>query len=121
MKMDKIKCAIIPVGEPAYEAEITPDLENLQKLVGGMVEMVPLSEGLVLICDEEGKINGKTGNRHIGNDIIAGQFIIAGSKNGDICSLPDKVIEILLSRFKIPDVISQSEVEKNLRIKVVVM
>jgi hypothetical protein len=38
--------------------EIENGLESEQKFVGGLIELVGLTEELDLICNEEGKING---------------------------------------------------------------
>ncbi len=41
----------------------------------------------VLICNEVGKLIGLPANRRVGGDTIAGTFLIAGSVDGEFCSL----------------------------------
>ena len=55
---------------------------------------LPNDEEVVIICNEEGKINGLQLNRDIGHDIIAGPFLIVGDdyENGDFKSLTDEQI-----------------------------
>lgn len=56
---------------------------------------------VVIICNEEGKIQHLDFNRDIGHDIIAGTFIIAGEdyENGEFKSLTDEQVEKYKKRF----------------------
>lgn len=36
--------------------EIKNELEPMQKFVGGYIEVVPMPNGLVIVCDEEGRL-----------------------------------------------------------------
>ena len=110
----KITCVIVPVGHPAHRAEVVPKLKELQRLVDGYIEIISLNDDFLLICDEEAKLNGKPGNRHVGGDIIAGQFVIvkAGSTN-DFESLSDEEAQHMIQLFKDPETISPEEVEQN--------
>lgn len=58
-------------------------------------------DSVVLICNEEGKINGSKYNRDIGYDIIAGTFIIVRENpdDGEDRSLTDEQIEKYKERF----------------------
>ncbi len=60
--------------------EIKNELSKYQELVGGWVEEAYLFEDpdVVLLCNEEGKINNLQFNRDIGYDIIAGPFLVVG-------------------------------------------
>ena len=62
---------------------------------------LPNDDSIVLICNEEGKINGMKLNRDIGHDIIAGPFLILGDdyENGDFKSLTDDQILRYKMRF----------------------
>ena len=53
----KIKCIVKrPDEQFGHMTWISDSLENLQKTVGGYIETVTLDNGVVLICNEEGKI-----------------------------------------------------------------
>ena len=53
----KIKCIVKrPDEQFGHVTWISDSLENLQKTVGGYIETVTLDNGVVLICNEEGKI-----------------------------------------------------------------
>ncbi|MCK5129133.1 MAG: DUF3846 domain-containing protein [Clostridiales bacterium] len=89
-----------PFCQPAKQ-NIKNDLTTLQQQVGGYIQMInPFDDNACLICDEEGKIKGLPLNRQVGNDIIAGTFIIAGiGDDGELSSLSDKQIEKYKNKF----------------------
>ena len=76
------------------------DLDTLQHTVSygeeGLIEMVelPKDNSVLLVCNEEGKINGMKANRDIGYDIIYGPFFIAADDrdSGEFKSLSDEQI-----------------------------
>lgn len=111
---NKLWVVMVEPGKPAYETEIDNTLEAEQKAVGGYIEVVPLGDGKLLICNEEGKLNGMRGNRRIGKDIIAGPFFIVGEDGDDFRSLTDEEVKESLKRFAEPEDISQEEVENAL-------
>lgn len=90
-----IRVLFFPVGERPREHMISGDLESMQKLVGGWIQMVPIGKGMDLVCDEEGKINGAMPNRFISSldDMVCGPFFITKSnEDGDCVSLTDSDI-----------------------------
>jgi len=80
METQKLKALLIRPNELPIEIEIEDKLEEYQKLVGGYIETTYISnvDDVVLICNDEGKINGMNPNRDIGHDIIFGPFIVIG-------------------------------------------
>lgn len=77
-------------GKPT---KIVPSLENLQKTVGGYIEQVNLGDGLVMICNEEGKLRGMEPSFQIADglgvtDVIVGPVIIAGVDGEDLGDIP---------------------------------
>ena len=99
----RIKCLLVEPYELPKEIEIDNTLEAKQKLVGGWIEQafLPKDDSVVLICNEEGKINGMKPNRDIGHDIIFGPFLIVGNdyENGGYKSLTDEQILNYKIRF----------------------
>lgn len=101
---NKIKILYVEPKKIPVEMEIDNTLEEKQRLVGdGYIECVylPNDKDVVLICNEEGKINGMPFNRDIGYDIIAGPFLIVGDdyENGDFKSLTEEQILKYKIRF----------------------
>lgn len=77
------------------------DLASLQGLVGGYIEAVTLEPGLVLICNEEGKVHGLQPNRLCpGVDMIVGSFFVTGSRGPNFVSLTESQISKTLSLFE---------------------
>ena len=105
-----IKVLVVEPNKLPYEKVIPNRLRDKQQIVDGYIEYVRLLEddSVVLICNEEGKINGSQYNRDIGYDIIAGTFIIAkdDKDDGEDKSLTDEQIEKYKKRF------DQSSIEK---------
>ncbi len=103
MEKEKIKCLLVEPYELPKEIEIDNTLEAKQDIVGGYIECayLPNDSDVVIICNEEGKINGMKLNRYIGHDIIAGPFLIVGDdyENGDFKSLTDEHILKYKMRF----------------------
>ncbi|MGJ0847334.1 DUF3846 domain-containing protein [Tissierella praeacuta] len=83
-----------------YEKERNNDLEGIQGEVEGLFECIYLDDNCILVCNEEGKLNGMELNRRVGNDIIAGPFFIVGdSCDGEFISLTDEQIEQYTNEF----------------------
>lgn len=106
--MEKLKCLLVEPYELPKEIEIYNTLEAKQKLVGGYIEQVflPKDDSVVIICNEEGKINGMKPNRDIGHDIIFGPFLIVGTdyENGVYKSLTSEQIlnyKIIFDKYSI--------------------
>jgi hypothetical protein len=105
-----IKVLVVEPNKLPYEKVISNRLRDKQQIVDGYIEYVRLLEddSVILICNEEGKINGSEYNRDIGYDIIAGTFIIARecADDGEDRSLTDEQIEKYKERF------NQESIEK---------
>ena len=73
-----IKGLLVEPYKLPKEVEIENTLEKLQSLVDGYIECVylPKDSDVILICNDEGKINNMPLNRDIGYDIIAGPFLL---------------------------------------------
>ena len=83
-----------------FEKKINNDLEGIQGEVEGLFECIYLDDNCILVCNEEGKLNGMELNPRVGNDIIAGPFFIAGdSCDGEFISLTDEQVEQYTNEF----------------------
>lgn len=74
--------------------EIPNELSALQQAVGGYIETVFISDEIVLICDEEGRIKNKRSNPRLRD--ICGDFILCGSDGENFRSLTEKEKFILI-------------------------
>ena len=101
--------------------EIIPNrLQDKQKIVDGLIEYVYLEEDrdVVIICNEEGRINGSEPNRYIGHDVLFGTFIIVGDNDtGEDRSLTDEQIKKYKERFNEKSIDKTKEVISNILLK----
>ncbi len=99
--MNKIRILVVEPNKEPYQIRIEHKLENLQKIVGGLIEIVELEHNVDLICNDEGKIYNLPFNRVIRNDIIAGTFMITGQHKGETISLSRKQIKKYKKIFRL--------------------
>lgn len=101
---------------PAFEAEIPHEYEAESKAVGGLIEVVGNGDETCIVCNDEGKLIGMEGNRHLDNgvSIIAGPFFVCGETLDDFRSLTDDETQKYLERFSEPEDISRAEVEADM-------
>lgn len=66
---------------------INNDLESLQHMVGGYIEMLTLCSDLVVICNEDGRLMGLPHCCTIAGVDFVGPVIVAGKKGDDLCSV----------------------------------
>ena len=101
-----MKVLIVEPNKIPYEKNIENNLETLQEIVGGMIQITYPYEDLVgIVCNDEGKLMGLPLNRSLPEsaDIIAGTFIICGLSETDLASLNKEQIEKFYNRFKGPE------------------
>lgn len=105
--MIKIKVLVCEVHKKPYVKEIEPTLKEMQSIVGGLIEQIYYSDDVVLICNDEGKINNLPWNRPIycnGQvvDIIAGNFFVCTAPRDceEYSGLNDEQISFYSTLFK---------------------
>ena len=91
----KIKAIIKrPDEQYGHMTSISDNLANLQKHVDGPIEIIPVlkDKGLVLICNEEGKLRGLQRNFIMGlppfHDVIVGTVILCGTEGEELADIP---------------------------------
>ena len=101
-----------PKKKPMVQ-DISPDLESMQKIVGGPIQAIyPFEEPVALICNEEGKLLNLPLNRALrdeaGNiyDIISGTFFLCAAPpdSDQFAGLTDLQIKACMERFSIPEI-----------------
>ena len=93
-KEKELKIVLKKVGENPEIMNIENTLERKQELVGGLIEVVPVLDDVLLVCNEEGKLENLLPNLIFPYDYIAGDCFFVGDdyKNGDFKSLTDEQI-----------------------------
>ena len=95
-------------GEPLRSMVIPNELGVMQQLVDGYIEPITLPDKLIVICNEEGKLNGLELNRALfdeqGNiyDVIAGLFLVCGVDGDEFVSLTQEQQEKYLAMYRHP-------------------
>jgi hypothetical protein len=104
MKENKIRVLKVEPGLLPAVKEIGNDLDSLQAEVGGLIECISFPNGCVVVCNEEGKLNGMQPNRRLGADIICGPFFVCDTtRSGDFSSLSkSKIAEYSQLFFEVP-------------------
>lgn len=95
-----MKVVIKKVGEQAQVTEIENTLDALQKFVGGHIEVVSVGGEVIMICNEEGKLNGLEYNFKLGNDFIVGNVLFVQAKGEDFADLSDSNVESIMNFFQ---------------------
>lgn len=114
---NELRVLMVEPHKAPYEAKIRDDLADLQKAVGGYIEIVSNNDGTLIVCNEEGKLNGMEGNRRIESDVIAGPFFVVGEQGEDFRSLTEDELAKYKERFKEIEDISQDEVDEAMRME----
>lgn len=110
-KDEKIKVLMVEPGKKAYEKEIGTSLEEMYSAVDCdcIQTFYPYEDLVVIVCDDEGKINGGRPNRAIYGedgkmmDVICGKFFIADCSTSSFKSLPDDMMEKYKNQFLLPE------------------
>lgn len=86
--MQKIRVVMKRPDSKPYVTNISPSLKNLQNIVGGYIETVTLFEDVVIICNEEGRLQGLDYNCEVLGISFVGTIIFAGYKDDELTDLP---------------------------------
>ena len=91
--------------------EIGTDLEDLQKAVGGYIEVTyPFDENVGIVMNEEGKLEGLPLNRALRDDegqiydVVAGSFLVVGLTEESFGSLTPDQMQKFEQQFHQPEV-----------------
>lgn len=117
-KAENIKVVVVEPNEEAKIIEVKNTLESMQELVGGYIETYgPFEDEAIIVCNEEGRMNGMPSNRAMrdkdGNilNIICGPFFVcyAPFDSEDFLSLSDEMAEKYKELFKVPELFISTE------------
>ena len=89
------------VGKTPVVKDIENTLDALKSLVGGYIEVVTLDDNILLICNEEGKMQGLPPNFSMGYDVIVGTAVfVSFDGKEDFTALNDWQIEYIMGKFE---------------------
>ena len=85
----KIKAFIKrPDEEYGHSTSVSNTLENFQRNVGGYIEVVGIAPGVVVVCDEEGRLKGKPYNCTIFGIDFVGDIVVVGVDGEEFADVP---------------------------------
>ena len=95
-------------GKDPQTIVITNSLGLLQQLVDGPIEVHTLTDGLVMIVNEEGKLKGLEPNFYVDRlkDTILGTAIFCGEDGEDFADIDEHDLTVLQTFFSLEDIIS---------------
>lgn len=108
-----LQVVYVEPNRPAFKAEIVNEYKFLSKAVGGLIEPVYNDDGTILVGNEESKLIGMKGNRHLDNgvSVMAGPFFVVGDAGENFRSLTDEETEKYLNKYAEPEEISDEETQ----------
>lgn len=82
-----------PINQPLQLKEIEGTFEDFQEIVGEFIEIVPITDDIVCICNEKGVSQG-LGNNFYDDRLgwVAGTCVFAAAKNTEFSSLSEQQI-----------------------------
>ena len=91
-------------GEMPEVIDVENDGDAIRAELGGPMEAFTIAEDLVILCDEEGRLNGKEHNitlRGLGVDFV-GTILIVGVDGEEFCDVPkmDRVLWIFFNMVR---------------------
>lgn len=85
----KIKAIVKRADEPrGHMTSISCSLKNLQNIVEGYIETVTIGPGLVIICNEEGRLRGLPYNCEVAGITFVGDIICIGAEGDEFADVP---------------------------------
>lgn len=99
-KQENITAVIKEPNQPPRVEVIKNDLETLQGLVGGYIELVRIHPEIDMIINEEGKLIGLESNFETAHDVIVGTAVFVSHEGEEFSSLSDKWVDFTLYVFE---------------------
>ena len=87
-------------GKAPYVKEMADGLKAIQREVEGLFQPLSMGDGVILCCNDEGKLNGMQPNRRLGDDHAGG-----------FCSLTEEQIQRYTQIFQEPEQFTGQEPE----------
>lgn len=113
-----MRILVVEPGKVPEVREIPGGLEEMQKIVGGLIQAIyPFPEEIALICNEEGMLLGLPPNRGLWDetgvlyDIVCGTFFLCGapSDSESFSGLTTEQVTELERRFHTPEMFIRME------------
>lgn len=98
-----MKILVCEPNKKAYVKDIEHTLENLQSIVGGLIEaLYPFEDDVAVVCNEEALLLDLPLNRLVDGCPIAGTFFVCGLTNDNFTGLTDAQLKKYMAMFREP-------------------
>ncbi len=95
-----MKIVVKKAGFNPEVKEIKNELHEMQEIVGGYIEAFNITDDILCVCNEEGKLNGLNPNFKFSGDVIVGDVFFCRAGAEDFESLTKDQIDIIMTVFK---------------------
>lgn len=93
----KIKVVYIEPGRDPEFRTVNNTLEAMQILVKGYIEVLTVSNDMVIVCNEEGHLRNMPFNREMFGISLYGPIVLVGTEGEDFTDVPvEDLIEVEL-------------------------
>lgn len=113
--MERMTVLLVEPLEPPRRITINHILEEMQKLVGGMIACTyPWEDPVGLVHADDAMALGYPPNRMLKTDdgeiydIVPGTFFLAGLTGDNFCSLPEDLAEKYAALFRYPEIYART-------------
>ena len=117
--MEGKRCIYITPGNKPLDIKLNiNEYDVLNNAVGGLIELThPFDDEVCVVGNDEAKLIGMKGNRHIGESIYAGPILIVGDDGSeDFAELTKEQADKYMEMFAEPEQISDEEVKSDMGI-----
>lgn len=73
---------------------VDDDIKTMQNIVGGYIEAIGIANGILMVCNEEGKLRNLPFNFYCGDPIVGTAFFCA-TAGEEFASITEKQIQFL--------------------------
>ena len=118
--MEGKRCVYITPGNKPLVIKLNiNEYDVLNNAVGGLIELThPFDDEVCVVGNDEAKLIGMKGNRHIGESIYAGPILIVGDDGSeDFAELTKEQADKYMEMFAEPEQISDEEVKSDMGIR----
>ena len=108
--MDSLRILLVEPGRKPREMEIADNLDAMQKIVKGLIQVLyPFDDLVAVVANDEGKLLGLPMNRALrdedGNiyDILCGTFFLSGIEEDRLVSLTNEQMQKFAQVYAVPE------------------
>ena len=102
--MDKVTAVLVKVGQEPEVIKVDSGGEGIRELVGGWIESTPLNTmdtGLIVFCDEEGKLKDRPFNFGMIHDYIVGDAVIVAPNGEYFGEMTERQVEMAIKMVQL--------------------